>query len=329
MITHQEVAEFVKQLQLTVTAWEQSTSPNVQWRGNMVRAITVDVETAANELFESCDTAEVDPGTREIVLAVDRFQEAMEDWKKRLQLQESSAGPQGSAKFWAAYSEMLTKLSPRTKKLPEPIGQLIKQEVSYPQIAKIYGWYDDAGVPDIRRLQEEIDKPGTHYNPATWVSANDRAFELELATAWSSREARRQAARVVAMPARTDPRETLDQLIDERVSVRQIAKMLKIDEETVRRRAAEIGIGLDSQTIHYANANERGRQAEINSQQQINEGMAIAKLNSHPELPTLEERVLACAVYGHSHSRIAQMLERDYVGINYQKVGRILKQAEQ
>jgi hypothetical protein len=51
----------------------------------------------------------------------------------------------------------------------------------------MYGWLDADGIPEIEKVQEEYDKPGTHFDKETWVSPSMRARKAIIDGQWEAR----------------------------------------------------------------------------------------------------------------------------------------------
>jgi len=58
--------------------------------------------------------------------------------------------------------ELRIQAAPAPRKRVEPVSLLRDQKVSDAQICEIYNWKTSDGIPEIWKVQEEIDRPGTH-----------------------------------------------------------------------------------------------------------------------------------------------------------------------
>ena len=135
-------------------------------------------EDALVEAVAAAENGDTPERCRELVTAVSRL---------GLEWNEYAGGkmdrlrrPIGS--FWAAFRSVLTARKgadvPPKRKM-EPVAELLKQNVSYAQIAHhIYGhngkgpFLTAAGQPDIAKIIEERDKPGSIIS-ADWVHPAD------------------------------------------------------------------------------------------------------------------------------------------------------------
>lgn len=106
---------------------------------------------------------------------------------------------------------------------PEPVDELVKQNVPFRQIALIWGWLLKDGSPDLDRVREEIKTPGIHTSK--WVDprlakiAADQERQQKVIDRLSGREAVKTAR------ATAKPPETIGQLIEQGLSADQISRM--------------------------------------------------------------------------------------------------------
>lgn len=333
MVTLKKILEGVVVLQRAVTQWENDGSaPVVNWRGSPRRAVSEDIQQAAVALFDLVDRLDVEPDAHALVLAIDAFDDAFTRWAEDCQRRPDQTDPSGGTTVWTAYAAVLSATKPPVYRKPEPIQALVAQHVPYAQIAKIYGWRDAAGAPDLHKVQEEITAPGTHYKPAEWVHPAQRRHEAEIAERWSVRTERLGAGRrdnSAARPERREAPESVEQLIRQGVSSRQIAKMKRISEEDVRAMAAEMGVPLDGNIIADAFYRQSQRQQEEADISRQAEDLRLANKKDYAELgDDLEARVLFMASDGLKAREIVKILGPAFPGLQYQKVTKIIKDGE-
>ena len=337
MVTLKEVLEAVQILRQTVEAWQLAAPPEVplvEWRGLQRKAVSEDVQQAADLLFELVATEDIENSLdcRRLVLAIDEFDTAFCDWAEKCQHNPDRTDPSGTPDVWAAYQRMLDAKMPRVFKHPEPIGalQALKPPTSPQQIAKIYGWYLPNGQPDTDKVQEEITSPGKHYNPTQWTHPGYVREKAAADARWEQRAKKPTANR----PQREDARgpreapESIDELITHGINAKQIAKMKRVTEEQVRDRAAALGIPLDGNLVSafYRQTKTQDEEQEI---KQRAETMRVATFNSHEELGTdLVGRVTAMCADGVKPKDIAKALENAFPGINPQRVVKIRDEAK-
>lgn len=335
MVTLKDILEAVQALRETVEAWQRAIPPAiplVEWRGMQRKAVSEEVQQAADLLFELVATQDIEPtlDCRRLVLAIDDFDKVFCDWAEACQRIPDKTDPSGTADVWAAYQRMLDAKLPKIFRHPEPIGalQALKPPATPAQIAKIYGWYLPSGQPDIDKVQEEITTPGTHYNPKTWIHPGYVKEKAENDALWQQRaakptngHARREAAEAARGP-REAP-ESIDELITHGINARQIAKMKRVTEEQVRERAAELGIPLDGNLVSafYRQTKTQEDEEEIKRRA---ETMRVATFNAHEELGNdLAGRVTAMAADGVTAGDIVKALANAFPGLNQQRVVKI------
>ncbi len=138
---------------------------------------------------------------------------------------------------------------PHKKRVLEPILRLINDKVSPSQICRMYEWMETDGSPQLWKLDEEIAKPGT-WTGKNFVHPLDRkdkqreAREQEIFDRNRQRRDQKLAAAEI-----TDPT-SIDELVAQGISARQIAKNKRIPVEEVYRLCEEMGI--EAPSMDYA-----------------------------------------------------------------------------
>jgi hypothetical protein len=170
--------------------WHQSDSSslNVGWRGQTVKAISKSLhDTIAHVVDLTADEGkEIDPKSRKLLLIIDDLAKSFRQWLMDASLELDTAPPRGNAEMHNALLRLRDALTSQKWKQPPPIKQLYELErVSPNQIAKIYGWGED-----VEKVFQELEKPGTHYNPETWVPPHVALEQREIDEAWENREPR-------------------------------------------------------------------------------------------------------------------------------------------
>ncbi len=258
VINHSEIVRQFKKILEVVEWWRTSSGAMSTFRGREVKAISQDVFDALDSLaaIGGLPNDAFHPGARAIGLAVTEFAKAWINYVDRAQSGDD-VHPGGDSAVWNTFEQINVAATAQLFRKPEPVVQLIQQDkVEAWQVAKIYGWVDDRGNPDPTKVQEELDKPGTHYDPKTWVHPSQKAAEVELADQWLQRTLVNvpvSMEKIESEAAKVAAPESLDTLIQQRVSIEQICKMKDIDQEAVERRAGELGIVLaDARHIYPA-----------------------------------------------------------------------------
>lgn len=336
MLTLQEISSAFYALQDTVSAWAalaESESPTVLWRGQPRKAVSQEIQAAAIALFDLVATPDVEPAAQALVLAIDEFEASFTRWAQDCNRRPEDTDPHGGPNLWNAYHAVKSALKPPVYPRPEPIAALANlQKVNHLQIAKIYGWYDEAGRPDVVKVEEEIQTPGTHYDPKTWVHPSRRRHEAQVAELWKERIAKLGPAKprreALARPERQPAPESLEDLILAGVNSVQIAKMKKITVEEVRQRAGELGVPLDGNVVADAFYKATKLQEEEAEIQRRTEELRLAKFNDHAELgDDVEGRILAMAADGAPNRDIVKTLRKTFPSLQHQKVAKVIKDA--
>ena len=108
----------------------------------------------------------------------------------------------------------------------ESIKDLMEQKVTMEQIARMYGFVDRFERPEVWKVREELDKPGTHVNE-NWVNPAEKKRLRQLEDQQQRREdAVSNGMRRKLGKSRAPCPETCQQLWMEGVSAEQAAKML-------------------------------------------------------------------------------------------------------
>lgn len=231
----------------------------VEFNGRIVKSVSEEVEEAIADIADFVMDNNFELRAYRLVMAVDGFIDEVFAWYQALNRQDTQAAPDGSIAMWNAMDHFANAMREKAYRLPEPLSQLVtsKPPISYAQMARMYGFFDAAGNPDTLKLSEEIDEPGRHYDPKTWVHPDKAEDQRRLETLWIERsskfEDRKQVNLKAEEPGTIDPSswgdpdapESIEELLRTvpTISTDQIARMLKIDEEVVKETAIELGIG--------------------------------------------------------------------------------------
>lgn len=341
VLTFAALQEAVEYLRSVVSEWENARSDAasmVNWRGSPRRAITSDIEQAAQQLCELVFDAEFEnsPKCHSLVLAIDAFDEAFATYAENCLRAPDRTDPSGGPELWGPYHRMLEACHPKGYPKPEPIGALLVGKVSHQQIAKIYGWRTPDGALDVDKVQQEITEPGKHYQPANWVHPSELRAQAEIEQRWQLRQAVRPSRRATrSAPAERMHREspeTLDELITSGINVTQIAKMKRVSEDAVRERAATLGVPLDGSVLATAAAMSR-RASPSAEEEEIAlraEELRLAGLRDFSELGADKDaRIAALHADGRKPRDIVKMLGNAFPGLSYQDVVYVIEKTKQ
>lgn len=237
--------------------WQAADGPTVDYAGQKIKQISPELHEA---ITAECDATadaggeEVEPKARALMLAIDEVANAYREWLQLASVQHPSASPRGTSALHRALDRLCRCLdSERPLPPPPPIKILREQGVSPNQIALIYGWKQEDGAPDTTKVFEEIEKPGTHYNPKKWVHPAQVAKEREVEQQWASRTPRAKMFGVAQSKPVNKKAPTLDELLEQRAPAAQIARLTGMDQSDVLAMAEERGIELEKREIKPAN----------------------------------------------------------------------------
>lgn len=248
-LTRSELVGEIKGIEAIIAQWsENPEAPTDFHAGRQVRVISQLMSERWDNLGEMVAVDAVDDGAKRLVLLVDEFHDQLGRFEDKASSGASNVDPGGSTELWQAWENLITAAAQRApeKKRIEPIAELKAQDVPVRQIAKIYDWFDRHGEPDVQKVYEELENPGTHYDPATHRTSHERKYDRQLAADWEARSSRRAVSGDERGPKSgriPDPaRESIQDLLEQQVSVKQIAIMKRVDEQTILDLARGLGI---------------------------------------------------------------------------------------
>lgn len=182
-----------------IRAWESSDGPNVNWNGEVVKAVAPAVDLAFRKLIDGTadEGKEVEDGAKAVVMAIDEFALKYARWLRAVAVQ--AASPRGSDELWEAWSRVVVAAEPPRNELPRSVKFLVDTaNAPRAQIARMYGWFlegdtpDSPKIPDEVKVQEEYETPGTHFNPNTWKSPSYISYWESVKSLWAQRQGPRR-----------------------------------------------------------------------------------------------------------------------------------------
>lgn len=243
MLNETKLVGLFNEVDKVVQVWNASSEPTIHWKGAMRKCLSQDVFGALEELASvgGIPNDQIHPGAIRLAMRVDDFAQAWLTWTDQSQA-GADVSPAGSPELWGCYEAIRAALVAPVFAKPEPIEQLARREmVPAWQIAKIYGWENLAWV------QEELENPGTHYNPETWVHPGKIVMDKDIKAKWATRKPLNMPSLDVTDRPEASSKvapESLETLIQQRVPVEQIAKMKQISVSEVEQAAAMMGVVL-------------------------------------------------------------------------------------
>ncbi len=163
-----------KYLSDAIAEWENDNRQDilVPWSQGMVKGFTSKLEAAFERFFDETADFEntVVPDARSMIIWIDTLFAEYSKFKRGIAEESPSCSPSGTDGLWRAFlnvKEVFKQIAPLSR--PLPVSRMIADSVSLNQIATIYGWLNEDGSPDCLKVTEEIEKPGTHYDPKKWI----------------------------------------------------------------------------------------------------------------------------------------------------------------
>ncbi len=325
MLTRAEIVSAMAEFDKVVGEWqaldENTTDTRVSqlfrsFHGRVVRAIQPFVAEAAEKLFVLCDTTEAEQAAWPLIREIDKFDDAFTACAQAMLIAGADQDPSGGNAVWGAWEwAKKERDSQRVFRAPEPIPQLraMRNPPSPEQICKMYHWYDEHGLPDVARLQREIDQPGSEFDPATWVNPWAEKYWGEMRVWWEQRcrDLETAGTSKKAQGAKPAVHESLEELILQGVNRDQIKKMVPgTTDDEIDALCLEYGVALDSQ-VHgtYFQA----MQARDAAQRAANDRQLSSRLSTietYADLgDDLDARIVKMAEDGRKASVIAAALK--------------------
>lgn len=328
---HEDILPALGTLAQTINRWRQRIdAPTVTFQGATVQIFDHDVGVAMSKLFRVSRTDQWDLSAQELILAIDEFERLAVEWCDQIE-RRRPVNPSGSYAMWAALELAIDRHSkPRLFLPPESVATLAAQNVSHSNIAKIYGWRTFNGTPDIHKVTEELQKPGTHFDVDTWVHPDLPKYQDEMTQRWASHHGHNNRPGWHDLygrqlddephhepPKRVDAPETLEELIVQGVGEQQILKMKPgVSLEDIR--VTKHALGLGPPQANSATATLEQDQANA---------VALAR-NSHPDLETVEDRIVAMSHDGWEPREIFETMQLHFPELSRQKMTAVLAKAK-
>lgn len=317
-LTRDFVTEAIKDVGKVVDLWDASDAPNTNWRGSTTKQISGDVLAALDAICSMCGATELDDDVKEIILEIDRLQSELAAWGIALDISADSVHPAGTPELWSSFRAVREIIRPRTRRLPEPIRDLMESGVNDDQICKIYGFIDSNGTPDPVKLFEEKTTPGTHFDVKKWVHPSEARRMAEINERWKNRTfTEHTPVSTEAERKRHVAAESVIDLLAQNVPSEQISLMKAITVEEVEAVAIENGLPIDGRNVRPRDETDENKQALANRRAEL-----IPR--SHPEISDMEERILACHIDDMKAKDIAEAMQPEYPDLSWQKVNGVI-----
>lgn len=265
-----ELSDQFKRTQKALQAWIQADTPNVPFDGAVVKGLSEPLRFEFQRLIDASadEGREVEDKAKRVVMALDDFALKFARWMRAAAVQADS--PRGSIAMWEAWERVEAAFMPVNQVQPKPVKYLVDvANAPREQIAREYGWIDEHGEPDLVKVQEEYEKPGTHYDRETWISPAMKGYYANVNRLWSERIGTRkplfatlneldpELAVTPNQPAASVP--SLEKLLELDAPVGQIMRLhnLSEDEATQLKQDYEVEKALKE----VEKTNEKGKKA--------------------------------------------------------------------
>jgi len=242
----------IMDLQKEYRAWQQSDGPTHMGRKAISKALFEAFEQATDALADqigqpdengNVTAKEVEESARQYVIHMDAVANAFRDWVRHSSMAVAAARPDGSDDLDKALDHLFGSLAPSKFRKPEPLEVLFAMNAPPHQTALKYGWIAEDGSPDVQKVYEEKEKPGTHYDPKTWVHPVQRKIQADVNAQWASRQPRPPYFVKVDELAAGKPKakRSFEQFVAERAPLGQLANLFNISIEEAAARVDQLG----------------------------------------------------------------------------------------
>jgi hypothetical protein len=220
-----EISEKIKLVKFEIERWRSADNPRVEWRGGSVKCVTERLSQTIQDLFDFVARLDIEQDAKKLVLKIDEFQKVVDDWAVNSIAIPEDTHPGGSTEMWGKWELVVLSANERARTKPPSIESLDNQKISDIQIAMMYDWKDANDEWDLERVYRERAEPGSEYDASTWVSPFDAKETEETNAAWAVRTATVRETPATANRVRTDAPESIYELLQQRVSSKQILLM--------------------------------------------------------------------------------------------------------
>lgn len=306
MLKLNKLSAAVRELNDVISAWNDTPDENLMhhWRGRQVAVVSQAIHVMLDDLFRMVE-GDAEVLARPVVLAIDRVDEEYVRWLEQVDIDPDLTDPSGTRELWGRWQVVVDELdaAERQYPLPEPIESLLHTGVGDAQIAEIYGWPRE----DARKVREERDNPGTHFNPKTWQHPSLVRRLKACEEAWAGRT-KAERYRPLRPEDRQPAPETLEELIEQGVPSKQIAEMKGVTIDAVKAAAVRLGIPLDGTYVRSVSGADQ--MADIRNQE-AQQAAAAQKAMQAGSAKSITDRINELASVGTSAEEIAQIVAKE------------------
>lgn len=190
-VTYSKLLELFNKAKAELNRWNNSEGVSTEFMGQGgFKVISRSLSIAFMALIDaSADQGKEvsDLQTKRCVMALDEFGPLFASWLRRQAVQ--AANPSGEQSMWESWERVVEAFEVLKERYEHSVKYLIDvANAPREQIARMYGWIDEDGIPEIEKVQEEYDKPGTHFDKETWVSPSMKARKALIEGQWEARK---------------------------------------------------------------------------------------------------------------------------------------------
>ncbi len=185
------LTDVFKKAKAELTKWQQSDGVATEFQeqggykiisGPVSVALMLLIDASADQGKEVSDLQ-----SKRAVMALDEFGPLFSSWLHRQAVR--AANPSGEPSMWESWERVCEAFEPLKDRFEHSVKYLVDvANAPREQIARMYGWTDAENIPEIEKVQEEYDKPGTHFDKSTWVSPSMRARKAVIDGQWEARK---------------------------------------------------------------------------------------------------------------------------------------------
>lgn len=256
--------ERFSRLQDAVKQWEHDESPETlaRWGTATLKVVSDRLRSEIESFLDATadQGKEVAADARPIIQAIDSFALAYAGYVA--DCASGTEAPKRTDGLWTALNRISEVAGQRfISKKPQSVASLFKQSVTLCQIAMIYGWTLPDGTGDGQRVAEELETPGTHYDPETWVNPADKSRLARIDAEWALRPSKRAVAYVrpaQEMPSTTWVPPSVSIMIQAGAPAEQIATVHKM---TIEQAQDLINQAFEARLAEEAESNLASREA--------------------------------------------------------------------
>lgn len=319
-----------------------------QWDDEQANDWTEPVCECLKSLADLVDTMEIEENAHALVLRIDDFLTAANDYLQRRSVDMQYASTDSPTDLrWQTpetrrvYLDAMETYWPAVKlamplkkhKPPETIAELQALNVNVDQICRIYNFITEDGMPDRTKLQrhqaEAVNGKSQYFDPDNFVPWQAKKTQQEIAEQWASREQRLANAGREIRPRLAGDKQTRQAAAESieslaalpGITTEQIARMKMLTVEQVEQYLADAGIALEHGVLRYVKPIDAMRQDADIQRRHLQEQLELRRMHTYPEFADdVDARVRAMLQDDRAPKKIQKALALAGVNITYQRI---------